>query len=271
MTVSNYKFFLDRMIAEGFPIPSYVTYGRKEAGLSESSHPSYHPDDYPTNCRENVWLSRMKLACDTDMRPLTRRIILKKVADAAERYGITRDLEHAATYVERLRTKVAGIATLSDYEKARDWLFDNAESLDEETTAALSDHLKSAAVKLGHIPSLTEQYRLDKSAGDDPDTPEILAFVESHLHKLASGSVYTTDQFRCLPVREVREYLPDLLKTASLGLNVIEPHRFGKVAETLCESDADVLDALMRLHGEVPVHCEYGVPVEINDQVLANL
>ena len=271
VNITHFSFVLDRMVAEGFSIPEYVTYGSKTAGLSESSAPSFHPKDYPMNSRENVWLSHLKLACDADLRPLTRQILLKKVADAAERYGITRDLKQAAGYVEGLHSKVAGMETVSDYEKARDWFFDNAESLDGETATVLSDHLKSAAVKLGHVPSLTEQYRLDALGGRDPHTPEILAAAESHLHKLASGSVYTTGQFRCLPVDAVRDILPDLLKTASLGMEVMEPQRFGKVAETLCESDADVLDTLMRMHGEKPVHCEYGLPVEISDRVLANL
>jgi hypothetical protein len=271
VNITHFPFVLDRMVAEGYPIPSYVSYGKKEAGLSKSSVPSWHPTDYPINSQENVWLSQLKLACDIDLRPLTRQIALKKVADAAERYGITRDLEQVASYVEGLRTKTAGMDTLSDYEKARDWLFDNAEYLDGETAAALSDHLQSAAIKLGHLPSLTEQYRLAELGGRDPIMPEILAFAESHLHKLASGSVYTTGQFRCLPVDAVRDILPDLLKTASLGMAVIEPQRFGKVAETLCESDADALDSLMRIYGEEPVHSEYGLPVEISDRVLAKL
>jgi hypothetical protein len=257
------------MLIEGFEIPSYVTYCRKEAGLS--SQADYNPTDYPIIGQENVWLSRLKLACAEDMRPLTREIWVKKIATVAERYGITHDLDAAVAYVERLRTKEAGIETLSDYAKARDWLFKNAEHIDPDTAATLSGHLQSVSVKIGYIPLLTEKYRLDELSGHDPDTPEVLEFVESHIHKLASGSVYTAEQFRCLPVSAVEEYLPDLLKTASLGMNVMEPHRFGKVAETLCESDADVLDTLMQIHGETPIHSEYGAPVEINDEILAVL
>jgi hypothetical protein len=121
------------------------------------------------------------------------------------------------------------------------------------------------------IPSLTEQYQLDEIAGRDPMTPEVQQYVEDHIHKLASGSVYTSEQFRRLPVDEVQQYLPELMKTASLGLGILSPQRFGKLAETLSPSQADMLDTLMNHHGERPIHCDYGTPVEVSDEILAGL
>jgi hypothetical protein len=269
MRISNDKFVLDRMLAEGHPIPSYIGYGQKEAAFRSSVAPSYHADDFDLTSQENVWLSHLKLACAEAMRPLTREIWQKKIAAAAERYGMTKDLDRVTEYVQQLREKNAGIETQADYEKARDWLFKNAEDIDRDTAANLSEHLQQAAIKIGHIPSLTEQYQLDEIAGRDPMTPEVQQYVEDHIHKLASGSVYTSGQFRCLSVDEVQEYLPELMKTASLGLGILSPQRFGKVAETLNPSQADMLDTLMSLHGERPIHGDYGVPVDICDEVLA--
>jgi len=54
-------------------------------------------------------------------------------------------------------------------------------------------------------------------------------------------------------------------------MNVIEPHRFGKVASLLPEHEATVLDALLGAQGESPVHREKNLPVEIDDAVLAAL
>ena len=271
MNLSDYRFVLDRMLAENYPMPLYVTYHKKEATASGTSTPSYHPTDYPVTSQENVWLSHLKLACNNEMRPMVREIWMKKVADAASRYGIMKDIESVTAYVEKLRTKVAGIETQSDYEKAKDWLFKNAEFLDTDTAAAVSEHLQQVAKKLGHVLSMTEQYRLDELSGRDPMTPEIMKQVDARLHKLATGSVYTSNQFLCLPVEAVQEYLPDLMKTASLGMNVMPPQRFGKIAETLGVPEAEVLDTLMGIHGEQPIHSDYGCPLEINDEVLAKL
>lgn len=117
MNVSDYRFVLDRMFAENYPIPPYVTC-KKEAGAEDLSDLSDHPNEYPVTSQENVWLSHLKLACNSTLRPVIRDVQMRKIASAAERYGISQDLKNVSDYVEGLRTKVAGIETQSDYEKA---------------------------------------------------------------------------------------------------------------------------------------------------------
>jgi len=270
--MSDYRFVLDKMLAEGQSVPSYVSYGKKEAGSKNTALPCYDPSDYPITSQENVWLSHLKLASQKEeLHPLLYDSLTSKVAAAAERYGMAEDLNRVSDYVTRLRTKKAGIETQADYEKAKNWLFKNAEYLDQETATLLVDQLNNASVKLGCIPSWEEQYHLDEIAGRDPVTPEVQRYVDDNIHKLASGSVYTSDQFRCLSVAEVNEYLPDLMKTASLGFHTLIPERFGKIAESLNESQADLLDAMMQARGQQPIHSDYGCPIEINDAVLAAL
>jgi hypothetical protein len=150
-------------------------------------------------------------------------------------------------------------------------LFDASRRGNRQLRTRLADHLLDQAEKLGYIPSLLEKVQINEAAGRDRDTEEVYQLAEQNLHKLANGSLWRTDQFDCLSPETVQEYLPHLLRQASLGMNVIEPHRFGKVASLLPEHEAAVLDALLNAQGEYPVHREQNLPVEINDTVLATL
>jgi len=270
--MSEFSFLLDQLRATGFRFPEYITFATKTADQKETGEiaPSYHPTDLETGSRENVWLSSVKLAA-MPLRPLQREFLHKKIADAAFRYGIESDLEKVSEAIQNFRQKTAGIETVTDYEIARDWFFKNAGYMEGELRTRLADHLLEQAKKLGHVPSLLEKVQINEAAGRDPVTDEVRQFAEQNLHKLANGSVYRTDQFGCLTPETVREYLPHLLREASLGMNVIEPHRFGKVASLLPEHEATVLDALLGAQGEFPVHREKNLPVEIGDDVLAAL
>ena len=269
--MSDFYFILDQMRASGFPFPEYIRFDPKTAENESSEEtPSYHSTELKLVGRANVWLSAVKLAC-LALQPLKKKLLTKKVADAAFRYGIENDVEQALTTVRNLQTKTAGIATLSDYGRGKDWLFENADQLDQDIRIRLADHLLDQAVKLGHVPSLLEKYRLDEIAGRDPETGDVHRFAKKNLHKLANGSVFRTDQFGVLPITEIEEYLPRLLKTASLEMNVVEPHRLGKIAATLPEHEADVLESLMLRYNQDPVFCDRDNPIEISDTDLAEL
>lgn len=255
------------MRASGHPFPEYIRFDLKEA---DSNAPSYDPEELRVDSRANVWLSAVKLAC-LPLRPLERSLVERKITDAAIRYGIPDDVNHAVSTVKELNAKVAGIETTTDYVKARDWFFANAPALDDELREKLADYLGERAEKVGHLPSLVERYRLDELSGRDPLTETVRQFAERNLHKLATGAVYRTDQFAVLPVDRVEECLPDLLRTASLGMNVIAPERIGKVASHLAEPEALVLESLLASYGQEPVHHDRNNPVEINDEILAAL
>ena len=51
----------------------------------------------------------------------------------------------------------------------------------------------------------------------------------------------------------------------------IHPRLFAKTAETADANTAVVLDALLQKHGQMPLHDESGLPVEISDAILARL
>ena len=257
----NLPFVLDSMQRTGHPIPVYVHYRMKAATASESGF---------SDEREKVWLDAVKLAC-TPMRPLEKEIRLQKIAAVADRYGIRKEIDSAIAYVDRLENRREGIRTAVDFRKAADWFRRYADTLDPAVRASIANHLLDQCVKIGHVPSLTEQFQWNEWAGHDPYSDEQRSFAKRNLHKLASGSVYRTDQFSCLGTDEVREVLPDLLRTASLGMNVIEPNRLGKTASALPEHEARILEILLESHCQSPVHSDYGAPVEINDRILATL
>lgn len=255
------------MNATGYPIPEYVHYKRKEATAADRSGSPEEPD---RDGREAIWLDAVELAC-TPMRPLERDILRRKNATLADRYGIRGEIDNAIAYVEGLGRRGDGIRTVSDFRKAAAWLEKYADILDADVRTRLVDHLQEQSVKLGHLPTLTEKFQWDRWAGRDPLTGEVREFAENNLHKLATGSVFRTDQFAVLSTDEMRECLPDMLKAASLGMDVIQPDRIGKTASALPERDARILEALLESHGQSPVHSDYGAPVEINDAVLAAL
>ncbi len=249
------------MAEGGFPVPDYVHYKTKAAQADETT---------PSDGREQVWLSAIELAC-TPRRPLERELLRQKTAETAARYGIEADLKHAVDFVRKIESRPVGIRSRDDFRKAAAWLDRYADQLAPDLRSALAGHLLEQSVKVGHIPSLTEKFRWDEWAGRDPYTTEIQKWAEANLHKLATGNVYTSEQFACLDAAEIRECLPDLLQTASLGMGVIPPQRLGKTASALPEHEARILDALLDSHGQRPVHSGCGAPVEINDAVLASI
>ena len=95
------------MRAVGYPFPEYIRFETKEA---DSDAPSYHPEELRIDSRANVWLSAVKLAC-LPLRPLERSLFQRKIADAAFRYGIDKEVEQAVKMVEEFNSKVAGITT----------------------------------------------------------------------------------------------------------------------------------------------------------------
>jgi len=74
-----------------------------------------------------------------------------------------------------------------------------------------------------------------------------------------------------LPFEEVQDLLPDLVKRTSFEMPRIHPRLFAKTAETADANTAVVLDALLQKHGQMPLHDESGLPVEISDAILARL
>jgi len=262
----NLAYVLDTMTASGYPIPDYIHYRNKEATVSHSPD----MDDGTLDSREKVWLAAVKSAC-VPMAELQRNLLFHKIAAAASRYGILPEIEEAVRYVERLDKQEPGIRTVADFRKAAEWLREYADTLTPDIRAALANHLLDKTIKLGHVLSVAEQFELDEWAGRDPYTPELRALAERNLHKLASGNVYRTDQFAALSVDELRDSLPDLVKTASLGMNVVDLGRLAKCAATLPSRQADILDALFVTHGQQPIHSDYGAPVEIDDAILASL
>lgn len=258
-------FVLDSMQRTGYPIPEYVNYKRKIAADSVGGF-----RDGVLDSRENVWLSAITLAC-TPLRPLEKEIRTRKIAAAAQRYGIRPEIDEAVAFAGRLENRRDGIQTRADFRKAADWLHRYADSLAPEVRASLATHLLEQSVKVGYLPSLAEKYDWDEWAGRDPHTDQLRELAEMNLHKLATGNVYRTDQFVPLNADEMRECLPDLLKTASLGMDVIQPQRVGKFAAMLPEREAEILERLLESHGQFPVHSDFGAPVEIDDRVLATL
>jgi len=89
----------------------------------------------------------------------------------------------------------------------------------------LALRLFEKAAELGYVPSLSEKCLLLQIAERNPITQEVQKLAEASVHKLATGTHYATDQFKVLPFAEVKEVLPDLAKTASLGMFVLHPIR----------------------------------------------
>ena len=257
------KFVLDTMEESGFPIPEYVSEKQADVSVTEYSNISI-------DSRANVWLSAVKLACG-EFLPTVRASYCKEVMEAAQRYGIDGQVKDATAFVERMDIDPQQICTETDWRRTKDWLKKNAQYMDEGLREGIVDHLFEKAAELGYIPMLSEKCDLLQIAGRDPITPEIQKLAEESSHKLASGTHYTTDQFEALPFAEVEELLPDLMKKASLGMGVLQPRLFAKVAETADRNTAMVLDALLRKHGQAPVLDEKELPLEINEAVLARL
>jgi hypothetical protein len=262
----NLDYVLDTMTTTGYPIPEYVHYRTKDGAVSRASD----TDDDILDSREKVWLAAVKLAC-TPMPPFQHDLLFKKIAVAASRYGIHSETDEAVRYVERLGTRIDGIRTITDFEKAATWLRKYAAILEDDVRVELANHLLDKTTKLGHVLSMAERFELNEWAGRDPYTPEVRELAERHLHKLASGNIYRTDQFTALSLTELQEVLPDLAKTASLGMDMIEPRRLGKCATALPEHQAAILDILLTTHGQEPAHSDAGAPIEINDAILAAL
>jgi hypothetical protein len=261
---ADYRFILEKMRRGGYSLPDYVTDGDKTAGVS------YDAEEIRLDGKANVWLSAVKLASLPDDN-LTRKFLSPKVASAAKRYGILPEVEQVFHSVPELLRERPGIRTLSDWREAKDWYFKNAQFMDGGTRRTFHAHLMIKAAETGCVIPLPERYAMDKLAGYDSVTEDVQQYALEHTHKLADGSVYTSPQFEKLDPEEVRECLPDLMKTASFGMHTIAPKRFGQAAENLSYSDAEILSLLMEKAGEAPVLSTRGAPVEINDEILAAL
>ena len=133
------------------------------------------------------------------------------------------------------------------------------------------DHLFEKAAEMNYISSLSERCDLLQIAQRDPLIPEVQKLAEESIHKLASGTHYTTEQFAALPFEEVQELLPDLVKRASFEMPRIHPKLLASTAETADVNTAVVLDALLQKHGQMPLYDASSLPVEISDAILANL
>jgi pyruvoyl-dependent arginine decarboxylase (PvlArgDC) len=250
------------MEESGFIIPSYV--GAKQADAIEN------PNSINIDGQENVWLSAIKLAFG-DFLPAVHASYSKKVSDAARRYGILEDITKAGSFVEQMNTAPRQICTELDWKRTKSWLEKNAEYMDEIVRVEIVDHLFEKAAEMNYVPTLSENCVLYQIASRDPITPEVQQLAEESIHKLASGTHYTTDQFEVLPFEEVKELLPDLVKRASFNMPVFQSTLFAKAAEAAGENSAVVLDALFRKYGQAPIYDENEVPIEINDAILARL
>jgi hypothetical protein len=269
--MSDFRFILDKMSVAGFAMPSYVGYDKKTASAEGREPASYENRSFPIDSQENVWLSAVKLACDKTMPAWERDIYSKRVYDAAEHYGIRADLDKAAEFIVKSETEPHTVRTENDWQKAQSWLIKNAGYLDPRITIKLANYLLDTAGRVGRVLSLLDQFDLREMAGRNPMTPELQKFAEQNLHRLANGTYYRTDQFASLTYDEVNEIMPDLVKTASLGMPVLQPDAFAKAASEADEAHANILEHLLTQHGQYPVHSERGLPVEINDRILAEL
>lgn len=268
---TDFRFILDKMSAAGFSMPAYVGYDKKTANADTETAVSYESTEFPLDSQENVWLSSVKLACIDGMSELLKKLQKEKIYAAAERYGIRSDLDKAAAFIDKIKTEPQQMKTASDWQKAKAWLIKYAAQIAPDLLVKFADYLLKKTAEVGYIPSLTEKYELTELAGQDPITPEIQAWADKNLHKLASGSYYRTDQFASLNYAEVNELLPDLIKTASLGMPVLNPYTFAEAASAADEACADVIDYLLEKQGQYPVHTEKGLPIAISDEILAEL
>ena len=273
------------MVSSQYPFPQYVRHGQKDASADsvEGMYPAnYQLSSYPTDSQENVWLSSVKLAClvlsqkspnwkTLKRQQTTAEYYTKKVKEAAARYDMLDDVEKAVSFVERFASRREGISTERDLESAWVWFRKNAAFLDPQVKLRVLDHLEAKEAEFGCVPSLTEIYERREHRGLDPITAEMEKMAEAHLHELATGKVYFTNQFGELPEKELNDYLPDLVKEASLGTGSIVPVLLGEAAARLKEEDAIIVDALMAKHAQVPYNDRRKAAIEINDAVLVKI
>jgi len=206
-------YVLDAMREFGFPIPNYV--GTKQAGGEEVV--ADNPSGIRMNSQENVWRSAIKLAC-SDFLPAVHASYQKQVTDAARRYGILEDIKSASAFMDTMESAPRQIRTEYDWKQTKDWLQNNADHLEISLREGMVDHLFAKAAEMNYIPSLSERCDLLQIAQRDPLIPEVQKLAEESIHKLASGTHYTTGQFAALPFEEVQELLPDLVKRASFEI-----------------------------------------------------
>jgi hypothetical protein len=242
--------------------------GTKQASDVEAALDN--PSGISINSQENVWLSAIKLACD-DFLPAVRASYQKQVTDAASRYGILGDIKAASAFIDGMEKDPQQIRTEFDWKQTKEWLVKNADYLELSIREGMVDHLFEKAAEMNYVPSLSERCDLLQVAEREPLTSEVQKLAEQNIHKLASGTHYTTDHFAALPFAEVQDLLPDLVKKASFEMPVIHPRLFAKTAATADANTAVVLDALLRKHGQVPLHNDSNLPVEINDAILSRL
>jgi hypothetical protein len=255
------------MEESGFVLPDYV--GTKQANSEEGEVTDY-PTDIRISSQANVWLSGIKLAC-SDLSPKVRAFHLKKVMDAAGRYGILDDLKSATAFIKNMDAGPRPIRTEGDWQRSKEWLQKNADFMEQDIREGIVEHLFTKAAELNYVPLLSEVYTLNQIAGREDVIPEIQKLAEESLHKLATGTHYTTDQFAALPFDEVNQFLPELIKKASFEMPVLHPKLFAQAAESADRNSALVLDALFRKHGQSPVDDDSHLPLEINDAILAKL
>jgi hypothetical protein len=257
------EYILDAMRESGFSIPNYV--GTKQASGVAWDNPS----GISMDSQENVWLSAIKLAC-SDL-PAVRASYQKQVTDAARRYGILEDIKAASAFIVEMDSTSKKIRTEFDWKQTKEWLTKNANYLNLPLREGIVDHLFEKAAEMNYVPSLSERCALLQLAQRDPLISEVQKLAEESVHKLASGTHYTTEQFGALPFEEVQELLPDLVKRASFEMPLLHPRLFAKSAETADANTAVVLDALLQKHGQTPLHDESNLPVEVSDAILARL
>lgn len=256
------------MQESGFEIPAYV---RTKQASGELADGRDNPNGICIDSQADVWLSSLKLACG-DFRPIIQEIHAKKIADAAKRYAITDDLKSAAAFMDRMDIDPQQISTEGDWHRTKDWLYKNAEYMDLNIREGIVDHLFEKAAELEYIPALSEKCLLFQIAERDPYAmPEMRKVAEGYVHKLATGTYYTTDQFAKLPIEQVKEYLPNLVKQSSFEAPILQPDLFAKAAASADWNSAKVLDALLHNCGQSPVGREADPPIEINDAMLAAL
>ena len=270
MSENRFKFMLDTMIDSKYPFPDYVNYAVKAASTTEKSAESElnsEATDYSVASREQVWLSALKLACFQPKYALdgfegsqdapTIRYATKRVKDAAIRYGILEDLNKMAEFVVQVETRQPGIRSEAELKAAKNWLSKNAEYLGKTARLRVLADIEHKEAEFGYVPTLQEKYDRAVYREENPVSEDMEKFAEANLHELATGKVYSTFQFEKLAkaaATELRDCLPALVKTASLGTFVPIPEQLGKHAALLREDEACLLDLLMEKHGQVPLN-----------------
>jgi hypothetical protein len=264
------KYVLDKMCVSGFQMPVFISYDKKTASADTESV-SYESNEFPTDSQANVWMSGLKLASNETLKPHEQKFYRDRIYAAADRYGIRADLEKAAGFVDKLREEPEPLRTEGDWLKARDWLVKFAAVLDPPLRISVADMLLEKSAEVGYILSYSDTYELRKLADKDPVTPEMKKYAESLLHTMPSGRVYSSEQFGAIPYEEAAEYVPDLVKAASLGMPVMHAHRFAKVASQASKREADAVELLLSRRGVKPLYDPNNLAIEVNDEMLAAL